>query len=251
MRNVPRLKLFLMSTVIAVVISSLSCGGTETKSPEPDATTTQVTSSTPTPSPTPINPQALLERSGDVMESLDSFHFLLEHKSGGTPLLPGLLITEADGDVVKPDKLSVDFGGAFGTIYVKSSLVTLGEASYMTNPLTGKWENVPTEVSPLGFFNPQRGISAIMSQVVQVRLISSDEDAYRLEGELPAEALASLLGATVKGVSISVELTIDADSLYLLEAILDGRVTAGEPDGTVRVITLSRFNEPFVIEPPL
>ena len=90
-----------------------------------------------------------------------------------------------------------------------------------------------------------------MSQVAQVSLISRDKDAYRLEGELPAEALASLLGVTVKGVSISVELTIDADSLYLLEAVLDGRVTAGEPDGTVRVIILSRFNETFAIEPPL
>lgn len=240
-----------MSTVMAVVIGSLSCGGSETKPTESDAASTQALSSTPTPSPTPVNPQALLEQSGQAMESLDSFHFLLEHRSGGTPFLPGLLITDAEGDVVNPDKLSAEFGGAFGTVYVKSSLVTLGEASYMTNPLSGKWETVPTEVSPLGFFDPQQGISAIMSQVVQLSLISSDEDAYGLKGELPAEALASLFGATVKGVSILVELTIDADSLYLLEAVLDGRVTAGEPDGTVRVITLSHFNEPITIEPPL
>ena len=245
-----RPKLFLMSTVIAVVVSSFSCGASETKPSELDTAITQAASSTPTPSPTPINPQALLEQSGDVMEALDSFHFQLEHKSGGTPFLSGLLITDAEGDVVNPDKLSAEFGGAFGTVYVKSSLVTLGKDSYMTNPLSGKWESVPTEISPLGFFNPQRGISAIMSQVTRLSLISSDKDIYRLKGELPAEALASLFGVTVKGGSISVELTIDADSLYLLEAVLDGRVTAGEPDGTVRVIFLSRFNETFTIEPP-
>ncbi|MCH7744444.1 MAG: LppX_LprAFG lipoprotein [Chloroflexi bacterium] len=246
-----RSKFFLMSTVIAVMIGSFSCGGSETNPSKSDTAATQTLPSTPTPSPTPVNPQVLLEQSGQAMESLDSFHFLLEHPSGGTPLLPGLLITSAEGDVVKPDKISVDFGGAFGIVYVESSVVTLGDSSYMTNPLTGKWENVPTEVSPLGFFDPQRGVSAMMFQVTQASLISSDEGTYRLKGSLPAEALAAILGPTIKGVSISVELTIDADSLYLLEAVLDGRVTADEPDGTVRVITLSRFNEPVVIEPPL
>lgn len=244
-------KLFLISLVVVVMIGSFSCGDSETKPAEPDASTTQVPTSTPTPSPTPINPQVLLDQSGQAMESLDSFHFLLEHRSGGTPLLPGLLIESAEGDIVNPDQLSIDFSGAFGTVFIESSVVTLGDASYMTNPLTGKWATIPTEESPLGFFDPQRGVSEIMSQVANASLISSDKAAYRIEGELPAEALANILGTTLKGVSISVELTIDADTLYLLEAVLDGRVTEGEPDGTVRVITLSRFNEPIVIEPPL
>ncbi len=244
-------KLFLIYITIVVLMGSFACGDSETKPAEPGASTTQVPTSTPTPSPTPINPQALLDQSGQAMETLDSFHFLLEHRSGGTPLLPGLLIESAGGDVVNPDQLSIDFSGAFGNVFVESSAVILGDASYMTNPLTGKWATVPTEESPLGFFDPQRGVSEIMSQVANASLISSDEAAYRIEGELPAEALVTILGTTVKGVSISVELTIDADSLYLLEAVLDGRVTEGEPDGTVRVITLSRFNVPIVIEPPL
>jgi len=32
--------------------------------------------------------------------------------------------------------------------------------------------------------------------------------------------------------------------------VIDGRVTAFEPDGVVRIITLSRFNEPVAIERP-
>ena len=169
-----RPKLLIVSVAIAAIIGAYACGSTESTLPEPDAAIT------PTPSPTPINPQALLEQSGDVMEALDSFHFQLEHKSGGTPFLSGLLITDAEGDVVNPDKLSAEFGGAFGTVYVKSSLVTLGNDSYMTNPLSGRWESVPTEISPLGFFNPQLGISAIMSQVTRLSLISGYEVVNRL-----------------------------------------------------------------------
>ena len=59
-----------------------------------------------------------------------------------------------------------------------------------------------------------------------------------------------LLGGLVEGTTVSVRLTIDADSLFLKQAILDGRVTATEPDGVVRTITLSEFDKQVTIEPP-
>ena len=185
------------------------------------------------------------------MEDLTSFHFRLEHRTGATPLGAGFVIDEAEGEVVKPDKISARFTGSFGGFAIKSGLINLGDSSYMTNPLTGKWERVPPEVSPLGFFNPSRGIGAIMSQVVQPSLLSAKGDAYRLKGRLPAEALASLLGTTVKGSTVAVEFTLEADGLYLLQAIIDGRVTPTEEDGVVRVITLSRFDEPVDIKAPI
>ena len=239
-------KPLLLIACILLGVGVLSCGG-------PDVPTS--TPPTVTPSPTPINPQALLEKSGKTMESLESFHFLIEHTSGGTPLLPGLLITSAEGGIVNPDRLTVDFGGQFGSLYIKSSFIALGDANYMTNPLTGQWETVPAEASPLGFFSPQRGISAIMTQVSGVSIVSSDEHSHRLTGKLPPQALSSLVGTTISDTSaaalVLVELTIDAEDFYLLEAVLDGRVTADEPDGTVRVIAFSQFNEPIDIESPL
>ena len=165
-------------------------------------------------------------------------------------MLPGLLIQEAEGDVISPDKISTDFSGSFGGFAVKSSLITIGDKSYMTNPLTGQWEDVPTDVSPLGFFNPRQGIASMMSQVTSPTLLPGGGDSIRVQGRIPAEALAPLLGATVKGTTVAVELAIDANELYLLEAVFDGRVTPTEIDGVIRVIRLSRFNEPITIEPP-
>jgi hypothetical protein len=45
-------------------------------------------------------------------------------------------------------------------------------------------------------------------------------------------------------------LTIDASTFFLTKAVLSGRVTATEPDGVVRTITLSEFNEPLRIVAP-
>lgn len=235
------LRLVAMAAALALAVGAEACSRSASPS-----TPTPV----PTNTPTPLNPEALLRQSGQAMESLASFQFRLGHKSGGTVFAPGLLIQEAEGTVIKPDKISAQFSGSLGGFAIRSGLVTLGGAGYMTNPLTGRWESVPTEVSPLGFFNPSLGIAAIMSHVDQVGLLPDGKGVHKLKGRLPAEALAPLLGATVKGTSVAMELTIDASLFYLLEAVVDGRVTSGEPDGTVRVITLSRFNEPFTIQPP-
>jgi hypothetical protein len=184
------------------------------------------------------------------MANLDSFHFRLYHKSGGTILMPGLVIQEAEGDIIKPDKISVRFSGTIGGFALKSGLVTLGEESYMTNPLSGQWERVPKEVSPLGFFDPRQGIAAMTSQIEQVTLRPDGKEIYRITGRLPAQALAPLVGDTAEEATIAVELVIDANRLYVVEAQFEGRVTPDEPEATVRVITLSRFNEPVTIEPP-
>ena len=233
----------LVAAAIAVFVA-MSCGSsTATPSPAPVGV--------PVPTPTPIDPAALLHASGRVMEDLDSFHFRLTHRSGNTPLSGNFVVDEAEGEVVKPDRISAKFSGSFGGFAINSGLITLGDLSFMTNPLTDKWEIVPPEVSPLGFFDPRRGIVAIMSQVEQPRLLPGSDGVYRIGGKLRAVALRSLLGSALRDATVDVALTLDAEALHLLEAVIDGRVTPAEEDGVVRVITLSRFNEPFVIEPPL
>ena len=236
----------VVAAIAAGVLAVMSCSSsTDT----PSLTPTRVLP--PTPTPTPVNPKALLDASGRVMEGLDSFHFRLTHRSGSTPLAGNLVIDEAEGAVVKPDSISAEFSGSFGGFAINSGLITLGDLSFMTNPLTGKWESVPPEVSPLGFFDPRRGIAEMMSRVEQPSLLPGSDGAYRVAGKLPAEALRPLLGSALRNATVDVELTLDAEALYLLEAVIDGRVTPAEEDGVVRVITLSRFNEPFAIEPPL
>ncbi len=206
-----------------------------------------------TPQPTPFTPEAVLARSGEVMAALESFHFRLSHRSGSTPLLLNLAITEAEGDVVKPDRLSLDLSGAFGNLAVRASLIAIGDTTYMTNPITGGWETAAAGVSPLGFFDPGKGVAAMMSSIQQPSLAQEaqgGQQVYRIRGKLAADALAPLLGTTVQGSTVDVELAIDTQRLYLLEAVVAGRVTPAEADGVVRVITLSRFNEPITIEPP-
>ena len=206
----------------------------------------------PEPTPTPIDVAALVARSGEAMAALDTFHFELRHNEGGsTPLFGVIVMNEAGGDVVSPDSASVYFNGTFAGFTVRSSLITIGEDSYITNPLTGAWEPAGDDVNPLTFFDPQRGINSIMAELQNPALVSESDAGYEIEGKLPATALSSLLGGMMEGATVNARLTIDTDSLFLKQAILEGRLTESEPDGVVRTITLSNFNEQVTIEPPI
>jgi hypothetical protein len=237
----------LFLAILAVILAAHACSPQSTPTP-PDAG--PASSATPTPSPTPVNPQALLEMSGEAMAELESFHFELAHTSGSTPLAQSLMLEEAKGDVARPDRLSLSFSGMAGNFAVRGSLITTGDTSYMTNPLNGRWEQVPAGVSPLSFFNPTQGITEMMSQVEQPTLLSDNGSTYRVGGVIAADTLAPLFGTAAGGDAVNVELTLDARNFYLLEAVLDGRITLLEQEGVVRVIRLSRFNEPVSIEPP-
>ena len=103
-----------------------------------------------------------------------------------------------EGDVAKPDKISVRFTGIFGGFAINTKVITIGDTTHMTNPLTGQWETMDKEVSPLGFFDPRRGSASMMSRVGEASLLSAVGETIRLGGRLPAEALALLVGTTVK-----------------------------------------------------
>ena len=231
------LTLALLSTLLAL---AYSCGVAST-APTP----------APTATPTPINPQAILDDCARAMSALESFRFHIEHDDGGgTPLAQGMTLTDASGGVESPDRLAVDFSGTAGSFAVKGSLIAVGDDVYMTNPLSGEWHAVSSELNPLQFFDPSGGIAGILAQVRDATLISHDAAVYRIGGTLPASALAPLFGETEPQSGVDVTLTIDRADLYLMRARLEGRITPSEADGIARTITLSKFNVQVDISAP-
>ena len=172
------------------------CGGSggETHSPTVRAKST----------PTPVDPAVVLLESGRAMQALESFHFRLDHEKGFTALM-NLALSEAEGDIVKPDKMAVDLVGGSGGFLIKSGLIVEGDDSFMINPLTEEWEAVPREASPLGFFDPQEGIASMLAAIEAPVLTDSDGRAYSIEGDLPTDALSPLIGPTLDGATVSIE----------------------------------------------
>ena len=218
-----------------------ACGGSADETPSPSV---RATSARPL-----VNPAAVLLEAGRTMQALESFHFRLDHQEGYTSLM-NLALSEAEGDIVKPDKMSVDLAGGSGGFLIKSGLIVLGDDSFMINPLTAEWEAVPREASPLGFFDPQEGIASMLAAIEAPVLTSSDGRIYSIEGDLPADALSPLIGPTLDGATVSIDVAISVDGYYLERVVFVGAAKEGEIEGTIRTIKLSRFDEPVTIEAP-
>ncbi len=153
--------------------------------------------------------------------------------------------------MVSPDSVSISFSGRFGGRFaIRASLITIGDDSYMTNPLSGEWEEVASEVSPLGFFDPQRGIGAMMANLRNPTLTLNTGDEFVVEGDLDVATLRPLLGDAARDGVARAEVALDKGTLYLKRAVIEGRATAKDPDGMTRTITLSGFNEPILISAP-
>ena len=205
-----------------------------------------------TPTPSPPDVETILRLTGETMQNLSTFHVRLEHEGDGTTqFAPGVVLSEAEAEIINPDRMGASFKAQFGTLAVNSEFVAIGEDNWLTNPLSGAWEPIDADVSPLGFFNPRRGINAILAEVHSVEEPPDvSGTVYTLNGSVPAKALESLLGPSIEGAMVVARLVIDTDGYYLTEARVEGRVVPTDIEGIIRLLWLSRFNEPMTVEAP-
>jgi hypothetical protein len=163
-------------------------------------------------------------------------------------------MTKVDGDTVKPDKLQATLTGTVSGMSVTIKMISIGTVTYMTNPLSNSWEQLPTEFAILSVFNPNTGITAIMRGITGLTKLSDAQsagvDCYHLSGNIDSANLSPITGSSVPGTSIGVELWIGKDDLLVRSIKLTGQITATEVPGIVRTLNLSNFNETLNIALP-
>ena len=211
--------------------------------------------STPTPSPTPPpSAEDILADSGHRMAALDSFRFGLSHENGGTPLAMGLVVTDVEGDVVKPDGLRVSLGATFSGFFVELKLIAVEGVTYMTDPVTQAWEVQEAGVNPLAFFDPATGIDSIMSDLAEPDLLGQETldgvATHHIGGKLPSDSLVPLLSTVTPDLTVDTEVWIGEDDSYLRRVVFRGVAVAGDAENIVRTIVLSTFNQAAEIEAP-
>lgn len=234
--------LAITATTNLIILSILSTGCLVEKSPT-------------TPSTPPVDVNDLVRKAGETMSQLNTFHFRLYHDKGSLELTQGLFLYEVDADVIKPDKLSAKFRGTLGGFSIQSSLISIGNSGYMTNPLTGSWEVGPTGVNPLGFFSPSEGIASMTSQIRNPFLMPSTEESinlYRVGGKLKTSSLKGLINTSmIKDNIIDIELIIDPDNHHLLSAVLTGQIVHSDIENATRIVKITLFDMPISIASPL
>ena len=194
----------------------------------------------------------VVDLSKTSMGNLDSFSFQLTHDSGHTTLSGALELTRAGG-FVATNGLDLEAEANIGRAFVRVEAVVIGEQTWMTNPLTGVWSEIAPEDSPFAFLDPVKLVADILGDTQQARYpvgLLGNGDLF-IAGNIPSESLAALVGTVSPGVLPNVLLTIYSTTNLLKEIVITGVVQPEDEANFKRVITLSKFDEPSILEPPI
>ena len=187
------------------------------------------------------------------MEAEERFHFVFDEQNGPKSS-SGIHLVFAEGDVIVPDRVKADVSGTFQGVPLRTRIVSTGGKVYLENPFTGKWEAVSTSANPVAFFDPAKGVLAVIEGATGLEHVGNEEvdgvDAHHLRGRTTVGSITPLLGNPPGDRLVDLELWVDEKTSRLLRVRLSGEVEQGDPTDAVRTIELSRYGVVVPIDVP-
>lgn len=194
----------------------------------------------------------VLRRGAERMDRVRSFHFDLTHEKGTTQIVRNLQMVSATGDVVPPDRLRLDAKAKSGPLNIAVGIIAVPGHSYITNPLTGRWEEEPISVD--AFFDPAIGVTALMRAATQPRVTATEKvegrNAYRVEAFVDSGKMTLFSSNPIAGRQLKARAWVGVDDPVLVRVEIEGAVSEGEPAELLRRLTLSKFDESIQINAP-
>jgi hypothetical protein len=133
-------------------------------------------------------------------------------------------------------------------------VIGIGEEGWMTNPFSHEWQALPAGTSISAIFDPAAGIQAVARSLQEVRVAGVEkvggDDTYLLEGQVDSGVLEAAAPIAEAGLTVNVKVWVDVEDYTIRQVRLEGPFAPGEPENIVRILSLSKFDEPVSIEPP-
>jgi hypothetical protein len=207
-----------------------------------------------TPAPRELTPRELLDKAADAADQVNTAHFSLEQQNGSVVVASGVQVTNAEGDVQRPDRLQMKFTLRLGTLSAESQLIAVGSELFLTNPLTGQWQPAPPAATAPRVLDKDGGVGSLLRKVTDPQKIAIETldgaQTQHLKGDVPGSAFTAMTGAPATVNSVAGEIWVGTDDVLPHQVRLTGPVTTADTPATVRILKLSKFNQPVSIEPP-
>jgi len=203
-----------------------------------------------------IDPAPAMVRAVAQLLDMESASFTLDHLKGSTVLVPGVLMTKVSGEVSIPDRFSVTVEAESESpkSYIEISIITIDDTAYMTDILSGRWNQISADSLPFNLSGLGQTLADIVNAVREPTGVGEEEmhgvDTLHIEGQIDSEDLSELVPGAGQGFPVQLELWLDRNQGLLQQVHIIGRVVPTDETNTLRQLTLEDINQPVVIEPP-
>jgi hypothetical protein len=201
-----------------------------------------------------VDPAVLLADAAARMTELQSFHFLLEHENGATEIVFGFEMERAEGDVAGTDSIQAEIRGSRPPLPtdLEAAIVILPSGAWFRDPLIRRWNEVDISIDAV--FDPASGVPALIESATAPAIDGREEidgvETYRIEATVDSGDLTIFSKDAEPGRALRARAWIGVDDPLVYRLEVTGPVAPGDDDDIVRRLTLSRFDEPVVIEEP-
>ena len=171
-------------------------------------------------------------------------------------LVPGVLMTKVFGEVSIPDRFSVtvEAESEFPKSYIEISIITIDDTAYMTDLLSGRWNQISPDSLPFNLLGLGQTLADIVDAVQSPQVLGQerlrDVETLHIKGQIASEDLSELVPGAGQGFPVGLELWLDRSQGLLQQVLIIGRVVPTDDENTVRELTLKDINQPVVIDPP-
>jgi lipoprotein LprG len=213
--------------VLALAVLAAACGGSP--APPPEAAT-------------------LVAGAVTAMQAVTSAHFEMTHQ-GAPVIVQGLAFDSAVGRYAAPDAAEAVLSMQAGDLTVQLGTVSVGARTWITNPLTGRWEGLRagTGFNPAVLFDADLGWVALLRDLDGVTLVAAGGPTHRLSGRVPAARVEAITAGLAAGQAVPIDIWLDAATGHIVRLEFSTVSDTGRSDW---VIVMSDFGAPVTIEAP-
>ena len=189
-----------------------------------------------------LGPSDILLNVASNIETLEATKFVLSHSEGGTELLPGILLTDVQGLIQFPNRAEFTVSATLGNMLMETTVIIVEDSAYMTDFLSGQWQEVPSDMLPIRILNLKEMLLAIVSSLGDVTFSESmpdDNDFFYIDGTNSSDIINTFIVGTDPGNDISIGLVIDKGTNMIYEITISGRLIPSDTSNMLRKLTLS------------
>lgn len=204
-----------------------------------------------------VTAESVLEQAAQRWNETDSLHFQLE--ADGDSYLDSdrtILLMEAEGDLARPSSVTATARVNVSIATVNVNIIVIGDDTYMTNLVTGNWEEAPSDFNynPALLFNPDDGLGPILQDIREAELDGNEtingRDAHRVTGLVTDDQIEDITAGSIEGDDIDVTIWVDEENHDVLRLFLSAPGSDGSGE-TTWDLHFTDHNQDVTIEAPI